>query len=315
MLCHPRVNTSSLTALFDLQVNGFAGVDFQRPVSPQALHAACLALRSCGMERILATLITDSQEALETKFRALEECRRQDPLARECIVGYHLEGPFLSAEPGYRGAHAPQWMRDPDWDVFASLQAAAQGAIRLVTLAPERAGSAAFIQKAVRSGVRISLGHTNASNDEISAAIAAGATLCTHLGNGCPEMLPRHENIIQRLLARDELTACFIPDGIHLPPHVLRNLIRAKPPDKVILTTDAMSAAGAAPGRYTLGALELEVGADAVVRLPGAAHFAGSALRLDHGVANAASWLQLSLEEAAKFASSVPAVLLGFPPG
>jgi N-acetylglucosamine-6-phosphate deacetylase len=115
------------------------------------------------------------------------------------------------------------------------------------------------------------------------------------------------------LLARDELTACFIPDGIHLPPMVLRNLIRAKDPAKVILTTDAMAAAGAPPGRYTIGAIELEVGADGVVRLPGSAHFAGSALRLDHGVANAARWLDISLEEAAVFASSIPAVALGYP--
>ena len=308
------MNVPSSPALFDLQVNGFAGVDFQRPVAAEALHEACLALRACGMERILATLITDSQEALETKFRALEDCRRRDPLVRDCIVGYHLEGPFLSAEPGYRGAHDPYWMRDPDWDLFSSLQATAQGAIRLVTLAPERPGSPAFIQKAVRSGVRISLGHTNASTDDISSAIAAGATLCTHLGNGCPEMLHRHDNVVQRLLARDELTACLIPDGIHLPPNVLRNLVRAKPPGKVILTTDAMAAAGAAPGRFTLGALELEVGEDAIVRLPGSAHFAGSALTLDRGVAQAAKWLAIPLEEAFKLASSIPAAALGFPP-
>jgi N-acetylglucosamine-6-phosphate deacetylase len=299
--------------LFDLQVNGFAGIDFQRPVSPEALHSACLALRACGMQRILVTLVTDSLQALESKFRALEACRRQDPLIRECIVGFHLEGPFLSAEPGYRGAHDPQWMRDPDWEAFAPLQEAAGGQIRLVTLAPERAGAAPFIRRAVQSGVRISLGHTAASEDEISAAIDAGATLCTHLGNGCPTTLHRHDNIIQRLLARDELTACFIPDGVHLPPMVLRNLIRAKPPGKVILTTDAMAAAGAGPGRYTLGALELEVGMDAVVRLPGSAHFAGSALRLDEGVANAAQWLDISPEAAARFASSVPAGLLGYP--
>lgn len=309
----PPMSNPSSTGLFDLQVNGFAGVDFQRPVLPEALHAACLALRSCGMQRVLATLITDSIDALETKFQALEACRLRDEVARECIVGYHLEGPFLSAEPGYRGAHDPRWMRDPDWDAFARLQEAAGGGIRLVTLAPERQGSTPFIQKAVRSGVRVSLGHTDASWDEISAAIEAGTTLCTHLGNGCPATMHRHDNIIQRLLARDELTACFIPDGIHLPPEVLRNLIRAKPPGKVILTTDAMSAAGAVPGRYSLGAMELEVGTDAVVRLPGSPHFAGSALRLDHGVANAARWLNLPLEQAAEFASTVPAVLLGYP--
>lgn len=181
-----------------------------------------------------------------------------------------------------------------------------------MTIAPERAGAASFIQKAVQSGVRVSLGHTNADDGEISAAIDSGATLCTHLGNGCPELLHRHQNVVHRLLSRDELTACFIPDGIHLPPRVLRNLVRAKPPGKVILTTDAMSAAGAGPGRYPLGALELEVGADAVVRLPGSAQFAGSALRLDQGIKNAASWLGISLEEAAALASSVPAAALGY---
>jgi N-acetylglucosamine-6-phosphate deacetylase len=299
--------------LFDLQVNGFAGVDFQRRVSPERLHEACLALRACGMHRILATLITDAVDSLSAKFAAIEEVRRQDPLARECIVGYHLEGPFLSAEPGYRGAHNPSWMCDPDWDVFAALQDVAQGGIRLVTLAPERAGSSAFIQKAVQSGVRVSLGHTNADDDEISAAIDSGASLCTHLGNGCPELLHRHQNVVQRLLSRDELTACFIPDGIHLPPGMLRNLVRAKPPGKVVLTTDAMSAAGAGPGHYPLGALELEVGADGVVRMPGSGQFAGSALRLDQGVTNAAAWLGITLEEAASFASSVPAALLGYP--
>jgi N-acetylglucosamine-6-phosphate deacetylase len=307
------MNSVPPDGLFDLQVNGFAGVDFQRPVSAEALHRACLTMRACGMQRVLATLITDRIEALETKFRALEAFRRQDPLIRECIVGFHLEGPFLSTEPGYRGAHDPQWMRDPHWEVFAPLQEAAGGLIRLVTLAPERVGSAPFIRRAVQSGVRIALGHTNACDDAISAAIDAGTTLCTHLGNGCPTTLHRHDNIIQRLLARDELTACFIPDGIHLPPMVLRNLIRAKDPAKVILTTDAMAAAGAPPGRYTIGAIELEVGADGVVRLPGSAHFAGSALRLDHGVANAARWLDISLEEAAVFASSIPAVALGYP--
>lgn len=307
------MNLFSPVGLFDLQVNGFAGVDFQRPVSVEALHGACLAMRACGMQRVLATLVTDSIQSLETKFRALEACRREDSLIRECVVGFHLEGPFLSAEPGYRGAHDAQWMRDPDWEVFAPLQEAAGGLIRLVTLAPERAGSAQFIRRAVQSGVRISLGHTNAGDDEISAAIDAGTTLCTHLGNGCPTTLHRHDNIIQRLLARDELTACFIPDGIHLPPMVLRNLIRAKDPRKVILTTDAMAAAGAAPGRYTIGALELEVEADAVVRLPGSGQFAGSALRLDRGVANAALWLNISLEAAAVFASSIPSVALGYP--
>jgi len=124
----------------------------------------------------------------------------------------------------------------------------------------------------------------------------------------------RHDNIIQRLLARDELIACLIPDGVHLPPSVLKNLFRAKPPGKVILTTDAMAAAGAPPGRYTIGPHAMDVGADRIVRMPGAKNFAGSALTLDDGVANAVRWLGLSVADATTLASSVPAVALGYTP-
>ncbi|MEK0445861.1 MAG: hypothetical protein RLZZ399_1182 [Verrucomicrobiota bacterium] len=298
--------------LFDLQVNGFGGVDFQSPIQLPDLRHACLALRDCGMKRILATLITDHPEAILQKLRAFESFRKQDPLIAQTIVGYHLEGPYLSAEPGYRGAHPADAMKDPDWSEFARQQEAAQGGIRLVTLAPERSGSAEFIARATASGVRISLGHTNASETQIDEAIAAGATLCTHLGNGCPAHLHRHDNVIHRLLARDELTACLIPDGIHLPPTVLKNLFRAKPAGKVILTTDAMAAAGAGPGAYRIGSIAVDVGEDRIVRMPGSPYFAGRALALHEGVANAANWLHLPLAETIPMASTIPAQALGF---
>jgi N-acetylglucosamine-6-phosphate deacetylase len=301
-----------MDGLFDLQVNGFAGVDFQSPQCLEDVRIACARLNECGTRRILATFITDDSNAIWRKLRAFESYRAQDPVIRSTIVGYHLEGPYLSSESGYRGAHPPEHMRDPEWSEFQRHQDAAGGAIRLVTLAPEREGSPAFIEKACSAGVRIALGHTDASDTEIDMAIRAGATLCTHLGNGCPEVLPRHNNIIQRLLARDELIACVIPDGIHLPPGVLRNLFRAKPPGKVILTSDAMAAAGAGPGRYRFGRLYLEVGPDAVVHMPGAPHFAGSALRLDQGVERAAAWLGIPLHEAQKLAGEIPAQALGF---
>jgi N-acetylglucosamine-6-phosphate deacetylase len=303
-----------LDGLFDLQVNGFGGVDFQGPTTRSAIRHACVRLHECGMRRILATFITDSPERLLGKLEAFESYRNQDPLIRDTVVGYHLEGPYMSAEPGYCGAHPAELMRDPDWSEFQRQQEAAGGAIRLVTLAPERNGSEEFIFNATQSGVCISLGHTNATELQIDAAIRAGATLCTHLGNGCPETLPRHDNIIQRLLARDELTACLIPDGIHLPPGVLRNLFRAKPPGKVLLTTDAMAAAGAGPGRYRIGRVEVEVGPDEVVRMPGASNFAGSALRLDQGVERAARWLGIELEAARTMASTAVAEALGMPP-
>lgn len=303
---------TQIRGLFDLQVNGFGGVDFQRTPSLEEVRYACERLVGRRMTQILATFITCERAALLEKLRRFEDYRRQDKLIRDVIVGYHLEGPYLSAEVGYRGAHRGDLMKDPDWDEFQKNQDAANGRIRLVTLAPERKGSGEFIQNATRSGVRISLGHTNASAHEIDIAIGSGATLCTHLGNGCPSEMHRHDNIIQRLLARDELIACLIPDGIHLPPNVLKNLYRAKPEGQVILTTDAMAAAGAGPGKYTIGELELEVAEDKVVRLPGASNFAGSALSLDEGVCRAQEWLGVSHEKATLMASSTPAIALGF---
>lgn len=181
---------------------------------------------------------------------------------------------------------------------FNTLQRAANGKIRLVSLAPEWPDSPAFIRELVSQGVHVSLGHTNASDAQIDAAVKAGARFCTHLGNGVPQMLPRHHNVIQRLLARDELVAFLIPDGIHLPPPVLKNFFRAKPEGKALFTTDCMSAAGAPTGRYSLGGTKVKVGADRIVRKPGESCFAGSSLAPDEGVENIQRWLGLKPENA-----------------
>ncbi len=297
------------TSLFDLQVNGFAGVDFQREeLTIEDLRRAAAKLRAHETHRIFLTLISAEPDALCRQFERIERFRKADPAIAEMVCGYHLEGPFLSPLDGYRGAHTAGVQRAPDVALFDRMQSAANGFIRLVTLAPEWPGSAEFIAEIVRRGTVVSLGHTNASETQIDDAITAGATLCTHLGNGVPQTQPRHDNIIQRLLARDELTACLIPDGVHLPPFALRNFFRAKPPGKVILTTDAMAAAAAPPGRYTLGPLVVE-SRDGAVRVPGAAHLAGSCLTPDRGVSNAAAWLGISLPEARALFSTQAAAL------
>jgi N-acetylglucosamine-6-phosphate deacetylase len=308
----PPANPSSFApSLFDLQVNGFAGVDFQTvELSLPDLRRAVEALRACQTHRFLLTLITDEIEALAAKFKHIQELRAQDPLIAETICGYHLEGPFLSSEDGYRGAHPGGLQLAPDWEAFRQLQTAAGGRIKLLTIAPELPGSAEFIAEAAQAGVVVSLGHTNATDAQIEAAIRAGAKLCTHLGNGVPQTLHRHENVVQRLVARDELTACFIPDGVHLPPAVLRNFFRAKPRGKVLFTTDAVSAAGAPPGRYTVGSLKVE-SKDGVVRQPGRKNFAGSCLTPDQGVTNAARWLGISTSEARSMFSTQAAALFG----
>ncbi len=301
------MHVSPPASLFDLQINGFAGVDFQQAeLTLDELRRAVQALHAHQTQRIFLTLITDDLEALCRKFARVEELRRADAQIAETICGYHLEGPWLSPEPGYCGAHPAEHMRGPSLADYRRLQDAAGGNIRLITIAPEWPGSDELIAEATREKVVISLGHTNASDAQIDTAIRAGATLCTHLGNGVPMTLLRHDNVIHRLLARDELTACLIPDGIHLPPFVLRNYFRAKPPGRAIFTTDAMAAAAAPPGRYTIGASEVE-SRDGVVRVPGKPNFAGSALTPDRGVTNAAAWLGLSLADARALFSTTAA--------
>jgi len=299
-----------MNSLFDIQINGFAGIDFQATeLDIDEMHQAVDGLARHQTLRFFPTLITDSLDSLERKFARFESFRCQDKKLGEVMCGYHLEGPWLSAESGYRGAHDARWMGSPDLESFHRLQEAAGGNIRLVTLAPELPGSEAFIKELIRSGVEISLGHTAASEDDISRAIGVGVRFCTHLGNGVPTDLHRHENVIQRLLARDELYAFFIPDGIHLPPAVLKNLVRAKPDKKALFTTDAMSAAGAPPGQYPLGDLTMEVGEDRVVRMPGAENFAGSALAPDQGVSHLEKWLGWTTEKArASFSTNIAAL-------
>ena len=302
----------SAAGLFDFQVNGFGGVDFQRDnlTSTEFAHAVA-ALRQHGTSGIFATLITDEIDALCRRFAALEKLCATVPSAGAAILGYHLEGPWLSSTPGYRGAHPAGPMRAPTFADYERLQAAAHGRLRLITLAPEWPGSAEFIAAVTQQGVHVSLGHTNASEAEIDAAIRAGARFCTHLGNGCPLELPRHDNIVQRLLARDELTACFIPDGIHLPKGVLKNFVRAKPTGRVLFTTDAMAGAGAPPGRYTIGPHLITVGADGVARQPGEKNFAGSTLTPDVGVRHIADWLNLTPEAAHHLWSTASAAAFG----
>lgn len=305
----------AVRGLFDLQANGFVGVDFQQAeVTAEEMNRAVQGLHAHGTDRILLTLVTDKIDALCAKLECFERHRRNNPAVAATVVGYHIEGPYLCAEEGYRGAHDPDCMKDPSIAEFERLCAASGGNVRLITLAPERDGAAEFIRHAVKRGVRISIGHSNASEPDIDAAIAAGATMCTHLGNGVPTLLHRHDNVIYRLLARDELWAVFIPDGIHLPPATLRLFVRAKPADKVLFTSDCIAAAGGPPGRYRVGRLEVDVGADGVVREPGRPNFAGSSVTMDRAVENVRRFLGWTEARARAACGDDVARFFGLPP-
>ncbi|MES2692019.1 MAG: amidohydrolase family protein [Verrucomicrobiota bacterium] len=297
---------------FDFQVNGFGGVDFQSDsVSRSEMEHAVTVMRRHGMAAIFLTLISENADSLCRRLEAFEALCAASPTIREMIAGYHVEGPWLNPELGYRGAHPADAMHAPSLAEFERFHSAARGRIKLITLAPEWPGSPECIAAIVRAGVHVSLGHTNASEAQIEEAIRAGARFCTHVGNGAPLQMHRHDNIIQRLLARDELIACFIPDGVHLPPFALKNFVRAKPRDRVLFTTDAMSGAGAGPGRYRIGRLDIEVGTDGVARQPGGQGFAGSTLTPDDGVRRCADYLGLTLEESAHLWSTAAAEAFG----
>ncbi len=308
-------SAAARNGFFDLQVNGFAGVDFQQlRLSARDLSRAVESLISHRTDRILLTLITDWIGSLCRKLERVEAIRRRSPRISSVVAGYHIEGPYLLARRGFSGAHDPRLMRPPSIPEFERLWSASGGNIRLMTLAPELPGAPEFIRHLVSRGVRASAGHTDASDRAIDEAIASGLSLCTHLGNGVPLSLNRHDNVIQRLLARDELFAAFIPDGIHLPPFVLRNLVRAKPPARVLLTSDCMAAAGAPPGRYTLGKMATYVREDGVVRQPGQArYFAGSALTMDAAAVNAQRMLGWTASQAFAACSGRVAKFLGLP--
>ena len=308
----PVPATSTAPRWFDFQINGFGGIDFQANTlsRDEMEHAVAVMLRH-GVAGIFLTLITDEIDAHCRRLENFEQLCAASPTIAKMIVGYHIEGPWLSPEPGYRGAHPPGPMHAPSLAEFDRLQSAAGGRVRLITLAPEWPGSIECIERITRAGVHVSLGHTNASEAQIDEAIRAGARFATHVGNGTPLQMHRHDNVVQRLLARDELIACLIPDGIHLPHFVLKNFFRAKPPGRVLFTTDAMSGAGAPAGRYRIGPHEIDVGADGIARNPGGGGFAGSTLTPDEGVRRCASQIGISLAESAELWSTAPATAFG----
>jgi N-acetylglucosamine-6-phosphate deacetylase len=259
------------------------------------------------------TLITDEWSQMLTRLARLRELRAASADLTRAIAGWHLEGPFLSPEPGFHGVHDPRWMLDPTPARLRELRAAAGDDPVLLTVAPERSGAIAAIQLATELGMRVSLGHTNASAPTLQAAVDAGARGFTHLGNACPQQLDRHDNILWRVLDGSALMVSLIPDEIHVAPPLFRLVHRLLGDARIYYTTDAMAAAGAPPGRYPLGPLTLEVGEDGIVRQPGCTNFAGSALRPLEGVRRAARMRDCSWREAWAQFSLRPVQLMGWP--
>lgn len=258
-----------------------------------------------GVTRFFPTVITGSPQDMTAALRNLAQAKEQIPEG-PAMEAFHLEGPYISAEDGPRGAHPAAWVRPPDLDEFRRFQDAAGGHIRLVTLSPEWPAAPRFIEAIVQQGVVASIGHTQAGTAQIAAAVSAGATLSTHLGNAAHQVLPRW-NYIWDQLADDRLAASFIVDGFHLNASFLNVALRAKGLERSILITDAVMPAGCAPGPYRLGEVDVELHANGSVRLSGATRLAGSALTMNRAIENAIRQARLSLRDAVSLATRNPA--------
>ena len=312
----PRGETPAGDAVYlapgfiDIQVNGFAGVDFNNVGTPLGeISKALEMILSTGVTRCLPTIITGGPEEMLSCLTVLRKAQRELPNAA-AIAGFHVEGPYIGAEDGPRGAHPLKWVRPPSLEEYRRWQDATEGNVRLVTLSPHWPEAPAWIAEVVKDSVTVSIGHTGASAEQIEAAVHAGATLSTHLGNGAHRVMQRHPNYLWDQLAEDRLSASFIVDGIHLGRSFLRTALRAKTVARAVLVTDASAPAGAAPGRYQLGEQFADLTPDGRVVLTGTDKLAGSALKMHDGVSNLVHLGGLSLRDAVQMATVNPARII-----
>lgn len=297
----------------DIQINGFAGVDFSSPVlTPEAAISVLPSLWRSGVTTFCPTLITNTHEQLLANFRILEQARQRDVRFAQAVPCYHLEGPYISPGPSH-GAHDPKHMRAPDWGEFTALQAAAGGHIGIVTLAPELPGAIDFIHQARAAGIIVAISHTDGSLDDVHRAAEAGATLATHLGNGGPVFIDRHRAPFWAQLSDDRLSASIICDGFHLPPEVVQILVRVKGISRTILVTDAIHVAGRPPGPYSLVGIPIELERSGRVIRVGSNSMAGSSLSMNRAVAVFRDFSGASLADAVAAATINPAALLKHP--
>ena len=279
----------------DLQVNGYHGIDYSgEDLRSSDVRRIVEHLAVSGTTTHVPTVITNSHERIVRSLRTIaaalsaEGSVGSDAVLEGSIPGVHVEGPYISENDGARGAHDAQFVRDPSIAEYEEWQEASGGRVSIITLAPERDGALPFIERVAGDGVVVGIGHTEADSVLIGEAVAAGARLSTHLGNGSALQIHRLRNHIWPQLAEDRLTASVVADGFHLPDEVLTVITRAKGEDGLILVSDVSPIAGYAEGRYTWGTIEVEAFADGHLQLAGSEYLAGAGHLLDYCVARTA---------------------------
>lgn len=300
--------------LIDNQVNGFAGVSFCFAggiLTKEGIVKATRELWKEGVTSYLPTLTTNSQEVFIRNF-ALLAGAKDDPAIHGSIAGYHLEGPYISPENGYRGAHPLKFVRKPHWEEFMELYEASGKGILTVTIAPEVEGSMEFIRKCTALGITIALGHHNADRSIVDKAVLEGAKIATHLGNGCANTINRHNNPFWSQLANNQLMASIICDGFHLPDELISVFYKVKGAEKTIITSDVTSFASLTPGNYLNEDGEtIELTEEGKLHLPAQKSLYGSASPISRGVSRIIGVTGCSLGEAIQMASTNPARLYG----
>lgn len=296
----------------DLQVNGYAEIDFNADkLAMEDVAAVCRRLQDDGVAGILATVITADVEAMCRRLANIVRVCEADAAIAEMVWGIHIEGPFLNETPGYIGAHPIECARPTDVDVMKRLLDAAGGMTRIVTLAPERDEGQRVTHMLAEREIRVSAGHCNASLDELRAAIDAGLSLFTHLGNGCPGTLPRHDNIIQRVLSlSDRLYIGFIADGVHVPFVALANYLKICG-ERAFIVTDAIHGAGLGPGEYTIGDQKVVVDENLATWAADRSHLVGSAGTMPRSAENLRTALGLDERQIQQLMIATPQMIVG----
>jgi N-acetylglucosamine-6-phosphate deacetylase len=299
--------------LYDLQVNGYRGIWFSsETLTEDQVEQVILDFARNGITRCLPTLITNSFEAIAHGLHTIQNACRRSAIVRHVVAGCHIEGPYISPENGPRGAHPIQHVRAPLISELMKWQQISGGLVRLMTMAPEWPGSIDFVRSAVASGIVIAIGHTAATPETILQSIDAGATMGTHIGNGCAAMIPRHDNVFWPQLADDRLTCSVIADGWHVPVAMLKCVARCKPRNRIVLTCDVSGFGGCPPGRHSSGAVDVDVLKDGRIVVAGQTQFlAGSGALTGECVLRFAETSGLSLSDAWSLASEIPAKTLG----
>lgn len=300
----------------DIQVNGWMGADFTAPgLTVDCVNQITRDLVARGTVAYCPTVVTGPRELYRKNLRVIAEAMREPDLGRH-ILGIHLEGPFLSPEPGAVGAHPTRYIRRPSIRLFDQIQEWADGNIRILTVAPERPGALDLIRHAIRRGVTVAIGHHMADDDQLDMAVKAGATMCVHFANGIPNEIHRHRNPLWWTLACDKITAMLVTDGHHVPPHVIDVALRAKDPGRVIVTSDASALSGMPPGRYkTFGGLPVTIDKTGMIYSGKSKSLAGSHSTMAECMNHLASLKLLNERQLWQVGLINPLRLLGMTPG